>query len=36
MVSTHNSIVLTKLGALPGTVVVQVTSNGGLPPEIGI
>jgi predicted ATPase len=32
LISTHSSIVLTRLGAVPDTVVVQVTSDGNLPP----
>jgi predicted ATP-dependent endonuclease of OLD family len=32
LISTHSSIVLTKLGAVPSAVVVQVTSDNGLPP----
>jgi predicted ATPase len=32
LISTHSSIVLTRLGALPETRVVHVTSDGGLPP----
>jgi predicted ATP-dependent endonuclease of OLD family len=32
LISTHSGIVLTRLGAAPGTIVVQVTSDGKLPP----
>ncbi len=32
LISTHSSTVLSRLGALPGTVVVQATSDEGLPP----
>jgi len=32
LISTHSSIVLTRLGAVPGTVAVHVTSDEGLPP----
>jgi predicted ATPase len=32
LISTHSSIVLTKLGSIPGSVVINVASDGGLPP----
>lgn len=32
LISTHSSTVLSRLGAVPGTVVVQATSDEGLPP----
>jgi predicted ATPase len=32
LISTHSSIVLTKLGAIPDTTVIHVTSDDGLPP----
>jgi hypothetical protein len=32
LISTHSSIVLTRLGGVPGSVVLHVASDGGLPP----